>query len=131
MYKIIVSDINSNYSRVLYELLVNEWPNLSPFQSVVLGLEVPKPIVALANNHVVGGLSFTRYDAPDSNKITTWINALYVSPKYRKRGIAKQLIYAARKSSQTLYALTEHPDLYTNAGWQYVKRDLDGTVVKQ
>ncbi len=49
----------------------------------------------------------------------------------RNQGIATALIRASRSVAKNLYALTDVAGLYTKAGWEIVKIDEYGTIVKQ
>ncbi|MEH6557557.1 MAG: GNAT family N-acetyltransferase [Oceanicoccus sp.] len=131
MYTIIETQINSDFSKKLYSMFIGEWENMEVFESTKSGLSIPNPMVALANNQVIGGASFTRYQEPGSNNIVIWLNALYVRPENRNQGIATELIHASRGVANSLYALTDVADLYTKAGWNIVKTDKDGTIVKR
>lgn len=131
LYEIVEAGIDTDYSRILHEMLVREWPELGELESRRFGLAVPDPIVALQDNQVIGGVSFTSYKEPHGDNVVTWLNALYVDIVKRKQGIATALIKASKGTTRELYALTDIPDLYVKAGWKTVKTDENGTVVKQ
>ncbi len=123
-------EIKSQKALELNRLLNIEWPNLGEFRATELGLKVPGPIVAIEKQELIGGLSFTCYKEPDGEEIVVWVNALLVIPSFRFQGIASKLILASHCSANCLYALTDIPVLYTKVGWQVVKKDSNGTVVK-
>ena len=123
-------DITSDIAMKLHTLLLNEWPDLDTFEDEKYGNKIPCPVVAIDNNRLVGGLSFTSYKEPSSQKIVTWVNALFIVPEMRKQGIARALIQASQEHSACLYALTDVPGLYIRMGWQAVKIDCNGTIVK-
>ena len=96
--------------------------------------EAPKPIVGVtADDVLAGGLAFSRAPSPVSDEPATWVNAVFVAPAYRGRGLASQLIRAAEDAARELrlsrlFALTELPDLYVKLGWLGVNSE-DGDYV--
>jgi GNAT superfamily N-acetyltransferase len=131
VYKIIETKIDSDFSKKLYSMFIGVWEDMEAFESTKFGLSIPNPMVALENNQIIGGASFTRYQEPDGSKMVIWLNALYVRPENRSQGIATELIHASRGVAKSLYALTDVADLYAKAGWNIVKIDRDGTIVKR
>ncbi len=131
MYKIVETEIDSDYSKSLYAMLFGEWKDMEAFELTKFGLRIPRPMVVLENNQVIGGASFTRYQEPAGDKIAVWLNALYVRSESRNQGIATALIRASQSVARNLYALTDVASLYTKAGWKIVKTDEYGTIVKQ
>ncbi len=124
------ADFDSTEARDLLTLLKSEWNDLEKLEKVREGMAIPRPLVALADSGVVGGASFTSYHAPDNGEVVLWLNAVYIEPQFRGRGIASQLIRAATRISPTLYALTDVPQLYTKLGWQVHSEHDDGTIVR-
>jgi|TARA_B110000027_G_scaffold39844_1_gene44001 GNAT superfamily N-acetyltransferase len=131
MRKIIETEIGSDFSKQLYSMLVGEWNDMEAFESTKFGLSIPNPMVVVEHNQVIGGAAFTRYQKPDSNDVVIWLNALYIRPESRGQGIATDLIYALHGIAKGLHALTDVADLYIKAGWNIVKEDENGTIVKQ
>lgn len=121
---------HSEISTELNFQLNKEWPEIGSFEKEKYGVSIPGPIGVLIDGIVVGGLSFTSYKAPKSEEIVVWVNAVFVQPGYRHRGIASKLIDAAQSASKKLFALTDILELYTKIGWQVVSCDNDGTIVK-
>jgi len=121
---------NSPLAYELYSLLKSEWPEFEGFKQVKFGVEIPDPIISLVNGKLVGGLSFTSYKKPMSEDVAIWINAVFVIPKYRRKGIASNLIEKSQGVGAELFALTDVPELYTNLGWEIALKDRHGTTVK-
>ena len=131
MLQILETEIGSDYSKELHSMLIDEWQDMRKFESEKFGIKIPNLIVAIVSCQVIGGASFTSYKEPDGSKIVIWLNALYVRSRNGNQGIATQIIQASQGVASDLYALTDIPDLYTKVGWQIVKADENGTVVKQ
>ena len=130
MFEIRNEEISSDVAKQLHSLLAEEWSDLENFEAEKYGKKIPDPIVVIKNSILVGGLAFTSYKEPNTKDIVIWVNALFVIPEMRKQGIARHLIQASQKYASCLYALTDIPSLYTNLGWQKVKTDNNGTIVK-
>jgi len=106
-------------------------PAVSPGES-----DFPTPIFALENDKLLGGLAFTRHIKPDDDSVGVWINALYVSPDHRKRGIAACLIQMAEVEAvkfgiDELYVYTDVPIIYQKQGWEICKTVDDHTVLRR
>ena len=121
---------NSPLADELYALLKSEWPEFEGFKLEKSGLAIPDPIISLVNGKLVGGLSFTTYKKPMSEDVAIWINAVFVTPKYRRKGIASKLIEKSQGVRSELFALTDIPEIYTNLGWKIAQKDSHGTTVK-
>lgn len=130
MFEIKSVEITSDIATRLHSLLKKEWVDLDVFEAQKYGTRVPDPLVALQNGVLVGGLSFTAYEEPNSDIICIWINTVFVDHACRKQGIGTQLIQASYDYAACLYALTDIPALYTKIGWEKVKADKNGTIVK-
>lgn len=111
----------SRYFQELEARLRDEWPQIQSVRGD--GHAVPEPLVVLAPDEALaGGLSFLEAESPTGEGRALWINAVLVSPPYRRRGVASLLIQAAQATAKHagvshLYALTEVPDLYSKQGW--------------
>jgi len=123
-------EINSQEALALNTLLNKEWSDVGEFENEKFGMSVPKPIAAIEDGKVVGGLSFTCYKEPSGSEIVVWVNTVFVILSYRHQGIASKLILSSCNSASPLYALTDVPALYTNIGWEIVSKNSSGTVVK-
>ncbi len=98
--------------------------------------DFPTPIFALENDKLLGGLAFTRHIKPDDDSMGVWINALYVSPDHRKRGIAASLIQIAEVEAvkfgiDELYVYTDVPIIYQKHRWEICKTVDDHTVLRR
>jgi len=87
---------------------------------------LPLALVAIEGATPVGFLSLTLYEKGIEQGRPHWIDALYVEPAFRGRGLALELIQAAEKQGTRLeipelFALTEIPGLYHKAGWHDVE----------
>ena len=129
LMKIVQIEFESAEAEQLLQLLNSEWQDLSVFEECRSGLAIPRPIAALHEGRVVGGASFTKFLEPDGNDEVIWLNALYVLPKFRGKGIASKLVEFAMNVSPKLYALTDIPQLYTKLGWKVKKEVENGIVV--
>lgn len=130
MVEIKAVPIDSAPASELFTLLKTEWPELNRFTHSHLGLRLPSPLAAIMFGKVIGGLSYISYRAPDNDKIALWVNAVFVLPGERGRGVATALLKAALYAAPCIYALTNIPTLYTNLGFKVLKTDIHGTVVK-
>ncbi|EAR08765.1 GNAT family N-acetyltransferase [Reinekea blandensis] len=127
--KIVQIEFESGEAEQLLRLLNSEWNDLSVFEKCRSGLPIPRPIAVLHEGRVIGGASFTSFLEPDGNDEVIWLNALYVLPEFRGKGIASKLVDLAVSVSPMLYALTDIPQLYTKQGWKVKKEVENGTVV--
>jgi GNAT superfamily N-acetyltransferase len=112
-----------------------EWGNVDPFEGVN-GSALPPPILALEDETLVGGLSFTHSSIPGTEEIALWLNTLLVAPEYRRRGIGSQLVAAAESSAwhqglDVLYVFTGVPRIYQKLGWQVYSRAGEHTVLRK
>ncbi|MCV5245061.1 GNAT family N-acetyltransferase, partial [Escherichia coli] len=79
--------------------------------------DLPPIIVALRDNEVIGGLSYSRYQEPHGNSEVIWFNALFVSLEWRGQGIASELIN--RGVNQVSETLQDNLYAYTNVAQLY------------
>ena len=110
-----------------------EWGEVDPIQPDSNSAIYPDPVLALDGDTLVGGLSFTSHARPGSDDPAVWINTLYVSPGFRKRGIASDLICAAECRAMELgitelFVFTDIPPLYQKQGWA-VTGSKDGSTI--
>jgi GNAT superfamily N-acetyltransferase len=119
----------------LTDLFRAAWADFQSLEALVK--DCPEPIAAMhASGHAIGGLAFRRARTPNgSNQL--WINALYVDPDFRGRGIASQLIKHAERVSERyatdsfLYVYTEYHQLYEPIGWERVSNDSEHSVLRR
>ncbi|MGR5287808.1 GNAT family N-acetyltransferase [Vibrio maritimus] len=116
---IVQCEPDSEYFFEVEGLFKVQWPDFS-FDNY--NVQLPQPIAVVADNKLVAGITFTHYPHPLTRKSVIWINALYVLPKFRKKGVATQLLELATQKvmalgqSQTL-AYTDIPEFYQAMGW--------------
>lgn len=96
---------------------------------------IPKTLIALQNNQLVGCVSLVDYTYRSSErmpKVTTespvWLSNLFVQENYREQGIGNQLIDAAKHYAQSLgldelwLSATDYTDYYQKRRWEIVRR---------
>lgn len=136
MVHVVSSSVAPSHVRRLREWLIAEWGEVNPFKSQSDGtLVVPLPLLGIEGQELVGGLMFSGFRKPGGDALGLWINALFVAPEHRRKGIASQLIRAAeaeafRTGERELFALTNIPKLYENLGWQRVESSNEGIVLR-
>jgi GNAT superfamily N-acetyltransferase len=107
-----------------------EWPDSRDDRAVEERLcgarqrgTLPLALVAVSSSTPVGFVSLTLYEKGIEQGRPHWIDALYVEPAHRGRGLALELLEAAERAGgvlgiSELFALTEIPELYHRAGWR-------------
>ncbi|HBB9946807.1 GNAT family N-acetyltransferase [Vibrio parahaemolyticus] len=123
-------DENTKYWIVLEKLFQTEWSDFLFADTYQSEADLPPIIVALRDNEVIGGLSYSRYQEPHGNSEVIWFNALFVSLEWRGQGIASELINrGVNQVSETLqdnlYAYTNVAQLYTSLGWSVVDIEVE------
>lgn len=88
MISIIDSNSDPFHTNLLRKWFVEEWGEIDPFEGVVKSVEVPRPLLLIENEKLIGGLAFTSAVKPNSNEFGVWVNALLVLPEYRGQGLA-------------------------------------------
>ena len=132
MIRVVSSTVDSAHLNRLDEWFIAEWGKEGALR--LADSTEPRPLVALEHDEALGGLAFSRFRRPGGESLALWINALFVVPDHRRKGIASQLIRAAEAEAdqlgeKELYALTDIPILYVNLGWRCIDSDSAGTVV--
>ena len=136
MFHVVSSSVAPEHVRRLREWLIAEWGEVEPFKSQSDGrIVVPLPLLGIEGQELQGGLMFSGFRKPGGDELGLWINALFVAPEHRRKGIASQLIRAAeaqafRAGERELFALTNIPKLYENLGWQRVENSKEGAVLR-
>jgi GNAT superfamily N-acetyltransferase len=83
----------------------------------------PPTLVAIEAAEPIGFLSYTFHVLHPRGSNELWINALYVAPAYRRRGIGSRLVSegtsaAACTNRESMYVYSEVPTLYESLGWR-------------
>lgn len=134
MLSIQLAPPESPYLTELYKLLNHEWDDLEAFSETKNGKVIPSPIIALDDEQLIGGLVFTRFLSPVSQKQALWINALFIKPENRHQGISSQLIKRAQqlikqRGERELLVYTHIPQLYLKQQWQTIETDQGNYVL--
>jgi GNAT superfamily N-acetyltransferase len=136
MLHVVSSSVAPDHAHRLREWLIAEWGEVDPFKSQSDGrIIVPLPLLGIEGQELLGGLMFSGFRKPGGDELGLWINALFVAPEHRRKGIASQLVRAAeveafRAGERELFALTNIPKLYESLGWQSVESSKEGTVLR-
>jgi len=125
---------STDYKQFLSWIMA-EWGEVDSFPDVNERGELPFPLLVFKDNEVVGGLQFSYYTDPETGVRAIWINTLYVLPAFRGHGIARMLIKQAEfvmiKTTQPeLFVYTHVPKLYSEVGWETVKKNDNHSVLR-
>ncbi|MEZ8825870.1 GNAT family N-acetyltransferase [Vibrio amylolyticus] len=117
-----VCDESSPYWADLERLFQSEWAEFSFVDTYRAKPKLPPVILAVRNNEVIGGLAYSRFQDPHGSSEVVWVNAVYVLPEWRGKGIASELInrgvsQVSATTQSNLYAYTNVPSLYESLGW--------------
>jgi len=91
--------------------------------------QIPFTLVAFSGQQPIGCASLLEYDldgVPQYDRLTPWMGSVYVTPEFRRKGVASMLCKMAmdearRQGVEKLYLFT--PDqmaLYQRLGWKTV-----------
>jgi len=96
---------------------------------------IPKTLIALRGNQVVGCASLVNYTYRSSERMPkvaspspVWLSNLFVLEEFRQQGIANTLIDAAKNYAQGLdleelwLSATDYTHYYQKRGWEIVRR---------
>ncbi|EGQ8312634.1 GNAT family N-acetyltransferase [Vibrio parahaemolyticus] len=116
---------NSQYWIALEKLFQTEWSDFLFADTYKSEDHLPPALVVLRDNEVIGGLAYSLYQEPHGNSEVIWVNAVFVSPKWRGQGIASELInrgvnQVSGTLQNNLYAYTNVAPLYKTLGWSLV-----------
>ena len=133
MCSIVSYDNHPQYLEKLTSWFARQWGGVDP--PVHPNLSYPHPLFALdGDGGLIGGLSFTSAKSPETGLPAIWINAVFVSPESRGRGIASRLIRHAEKVARnedilTIYVHSDVPMLYQRRGWTVASSSDQGFVL--
>ncbi|WP_261815306.1 GNAT family N-acetyltransferase [Vibrio gallicus] len=118
-------DHNSHYWGSVERLFQSVWPDLLLADTYTPDVQLPPIVVALQGSEVIGGLAYSWFQEPHTNASVIWLNAVFVSPQWRGRGIASELInhgvrQVANSPQSRLYVYTNVAQLYLSLGWSVV-----------
>ena len=99
--------------------------------------QLPQTLVLEENDEAIGYATMILYEKGRPMGQLHWIDAVFIKPEKRKKGLASQLIVAAEKKAATLgilelFALTDIPLLYQKLGWALCETRVEnvaGTIV--
>ena len=123
---LITTDYTADQLTEFRTMIEAQWSAVDAFDSEQKSSKLPPPVLAFVDYEVVGGLSFTWHNKPDSNVIGLWVNTVYVRPSQRHRGVASALLKKAVEMTAQgyaeygLYAYTDTAALYESNGWHLV-----------
>ncbi|MBC8327084.1 MAG: GNAT family N-acetyltransferase [Verrucomicrobia subdivision 3 bacterium] len=106
--------------------ITTQWPEESLREVCDMLLDdsnCPPTLIAMAEDQPVAVLAYKRHPSTESDTDELWINVLYVTPDWRKRGIGSQLVregtsFAATHGPKPLFVFTDIPQFYERLGWQ-------------
>ncbi|MDE1341169.1 GNAT family N-acetyltransferase [Vibrio aestuarianus] len=130
-------DENSPHWIKLEKLFQREWSDFLFADTYKPESQLPPVIVALKDNEVIGGLAYSWYREPQGCEEVIWFNAVFVSPDFRGRGIASELInrgvsQVSANIQSNLYVYTNVSPLYESLGWSvvYIEMESNHKVMK-
>ena len=120
----------SPYLDEVERLFQSEWSDFQLSNDYNQNANLHAVIVATLDNELVGGLAFSRYKEPNRDTEVIWINAVFVKPEQRGKGLAKTLIQAGVRQVSLfkqayLYAYTNVSQLYQGIGWDEVDTESE------
>ena len=114
----------------LFQVVTDFFDELPEAQSI------PFCLVAQDNGNYVGSVLGLVSDLEDRPELSPWVAALWVDPKYRRRGVAEALVRAALDElfalgyeAAYLCATAEKRGMYQRQGWVLIEADVgDGKL---
>ena len=136
MISIVSSRLASFHLSQLREWIIGEWGKADPFEGVYDEPVVPPPLLVVDGDQLLGGLAFTNAPVQSSDKIGLWINALFVLPEHRRRGIGSMLVAEAQTAASDanvdeLFVFTDAPILYQKLDWSIIDDTGTNTVLRK
>ncbi len=109
-----------------YKWISTLWDKVEPYMTIKHNLQIPEPLLAMNQDELMGGLSFTVHKDPTEDIYTLWVNTIFIEDSHRRRGLATKLLKEAMAllrylGYDRLYAYTDYPELYTKSGWYEVE----------
>jgi GNAT superfamily N-acetyltransferase len=130
-------EITKNYQfkelQEFKKMALGEWPSVDFSKENEEGLIAPKPILAMKNGLIIGGLSYVWYPNPNQDELALWVNTVLVVPSCRNHGVGTKLIKFAMQeqgAEAELFVYTTLPSLYLKVGWSLVSTDNGNHVLK-
>lgn len=123
MISIVNSRWRGSHLETYRQWVSKEWESDHSFDSPDGTLLLPPPLLAMFDERLAGGVSFTWHAAPGSSDTALWINTVYVEPSFRGGGVASALVRAAEEEARmataekALLVYTDIPGLYRKSGW--------------
>ncbi|EKO3445282.1 GNAT family N-acetyltransferase [Vibrio fluvialis] len=123
-------DETSPYWQDVERLFQGEWSEFRFRDTYKPDAQLPPVIMVLSQNTVIGGLAYSYYQEPNQVADVIWINAVSVSPPWRGKGIASELIclgvsQVSSFNQRHLYVYTNLPSLYSRLGWTVVDTECE------
>jgi len=95
-------------------------------------LAIPTVLVALEGGELRGSATLAAYDMETRPDLTPWMTNVYVTPEFRRRGIASALIRRVVQEAKALgvpelYLFTTgqwRESLYAGLGWSVMERPI-------
>ncbi len=115
---------------VVMDWMAKEWPSTATPQAREFRVcghkkrgQLPCALVAREAGSPVGVISLVLYEKGIQEGRPHWVDAVWVLPQFRGKGLAHRLLAAAEEKARSLqldrlYALTEIPNFYLKAGWE-------------
>ena len=115
------------YAKLIESWFATQW-NVEPQETLdMLPASPGRPasLLAIHNTSLVGVLAYKRHQADFQFGPQLWVNALFVVPEFRRRGIARRLLRAGICASQVMpsqqiFVYTDVPRLYLSCGWDHL-----------
>lgn len=110
---------------------------ISSYASQMESDEIPKTVVAVSGNTLLGSASLVPHDMDTRMDLSPWLASLYVATEQRKQGVGSALVRhvvqeAGSRGYQTLYLFTlDQQALYARLGWSTLERtEFHGAAVE-
>ena len=93
----------------------------------------PGAILAMNQGSPIGVLAYKRHREKFQFATELWINALYVLPDFRRRGVGRKLVVAGSSlcfthRTRRIFVYTDVPSLYVSCGWEHIQSDKENRM---